>query len=150
MEGPLVLEQGGRQRWVLYPPVDPHGDGYLAHLRVEVDDDGLHAETTATIDGYAAGGTADFPVFVRGHANDWRGWRRSRVWHALEHEMTVEAVHAGRGHVVLGVTLRRRRQAYAADAWLFRTVLVLEAGEEMTALARDVEHLFSVRPRNSG
>ncbi|HZN74157.1 MAG TPA: DUF6228 family protein, partial [Micromonosporaceae bacterium] len=100
--------------------------------------------------GYATGGAADLAAFMGQLTDDWRGWQGSRVWHALEHEMTVEAVHDGRGHIALSVTLRRHRRAYAEDAWSACRVFVVEAGEEMTALARDIEHLLSARPPNGG
>jgi len=51
MDQPFVLEHGPHQRFSLYPPVDPYGDGYIAHLRAQVFDQGLCAETTATIGG---------------------------------------------------------------------------------------------------
>lgn len=44
------LERGA-QRWRLYATVDPHGDGYVLHMRVEVHDEGLCAQTTVTVDG---------------------------------------------------------------------------------------------------
>ncbi|MER7444649.1 DUF6228 family protein [Micromonospora avicenniae] len=57
-------------------------------------------------------------------------------------EMEVDAHHDGRGHVAIGVMLRRARQAYAHDAWSARAVFVVEAGEEMTRLAADVRDLL--------
>jgi hypothetical protein len=113
---------------------------------VQVLDDGLYAETTATIDGYAAGRIGDLAGFIRQLADDWRGWQGSRVWRALENELTVEARHDGRGHVALGVTLRRSRHAYDEDAWSARVVFTLEAGQEMSALARSVESLLCQEP----
>jgi hypothetical protein len=129
----------------VYPPVDPYGDGYVAHLRVGVVDDGLHAATTATIDGDRTDGPGDLAGFLLRLADDWRGWSGTRVWNALEHEMTVDARHDGRGYVSLGVTLRRPERAYADDAWSARVVFVLEAGEELTALARSIDELLSQR-----
>lgn len=140
-----MLERGSRQRWAMYPPFDPYGDGYVAHLRVELLDEGLRAETVATIDGYPTGGVGDLGHFLGQLADDWRGWPDRRVWHALEHEMTVDAEHDGRGYVTLGVTLRRHRQAFAGDAWSARAVFTLEAGEEMTILATGIQNLLSRR-----
>lgn len=67
---------------------------------------GLRAETIATIDRFPIGGAGDLAAFMRQLVDDWQGWHGRRVWHALEHEMTVEAVHDGRAHAVLAVTLR--------------------------------------------
>lgn len=61
MDEPFVLEGEGHKRWTLYPAVDPYGDGYVARLRVELDDDGMHAETTATIDSHGC----DLATFLR-------------------------------------------------------------------------------------
>ncbi len=56
----------------MYPPVDPYRDGYVALLRVQLLDDGPHAESTATIAGYATGGAGDLGHFIRQLADDWR------------------------------------------------------------------------------
>lgn len=138
-----VLDSG----WSLHPPVDPYGDGYIAHLRAELRDEGLYAKTIVTIN-RQADGEGDLAAFLASLADDWRGWRGSRIWHALEHEMSVAGVHDGRGHVSLEVTLRRPNGAFADDAWSARSVFVLEAGEEMTTLARDIESLLAQPPGN--
>jgi hypothetical protein len=149
MGQPFVLERDGHRRWSLYPPVDPYGDGYVARLRVEVLDDGLSAETTATIDRSTAGSADDLGTFLQQLADNWRGWPGNRVWHALENEMTVDARHDGRGYVTLGVMLRRCRQAYIDDAWSARVVFTVEAGEEMSALAREVQSLLGEESRKT-
>jgi hypothetical protein len=143
MEELLIVEGHGAQRWILSPPIDPYGDGYVGHLHVELRDEGLHAQTTATIDGYLTGGVGDLAAFMQQLADDWRGWPGRRCWHALEREMTVEATHDARGYVTLEVTVRRHRDSYASDAWSATMVLTLEAGEQMTALARQVRALLT-------
>jgi hypothetical protein len=140
----------GVRRWRLYAPHDPNGDGYVACMRVEVHDEGLYAETTATIDGYPISGEPDLAAFIQGLAEDWQGWSGSRVWDALEHEMSIAAVHDGRGYVSLAVTLRRHRNPYADDAWSAKSVFTLEAGEEMRALASDIEFLLAAAPNGDG
>ena len=146
MEEPLIVEGDGRQQWILHAPIDPYGDGYVARLHVELRDEGLQAQTTATIDGYPAGSAGDLAAFMQQLANDWRGWPGRRFWHALEREMTIEATHDARGYVTLEVTVRRHRDSYANDAWSATIVLTLEAGEQMTALARDVRALLTRPP----
>jgi hypothetical protein len=133
----------GVQRWTLYAPHDPDGDGYVARMQVEVHDDGLSARTTATIDGYPRGGEPDLVAFIRGLAEDWQGWSGRRVWNALEHEMSIAAVHDGRGYVSLAVTLRRQVRPYDDDAWSAKSVFTLEAGEEMRAFASDIQFLLA-------
>jgi hypothetical protein len=119
-------------------------------MRAEVHDEGLYAHTTVTIDGYPMGGEGDLVAFIVGLAEDWQGWPGSRVWHALEREMSIAAVHDGRGYVSLAVTLRRHRQPYAADAWSAKSVFTLEAGEEMRALASDIQGLLAAEPKGDG
>jgi hypothetical protein len=65
------------------------------------------------------------------------------TWRALENEMSITAMHDGRGYVSLAVTLRRHRQPYAPDAWSAQSMFTLEAGEEMRALASDIQHLLA-------
>jgi hypothetical protein len=64
MDQSIVLTFGEHRGWCMYPPVDPYGDGYVAHIRVQLMDDGLRAETTATIDGSPTGGASDLAGFV--------------------------------------------------------------------------------------
>ncbi|MEV4794535.1 DUF6228 family protein [Asanoa sp. NPDC049475] len=49
----------------------------------------------------------------------------------------------GRRHVSLAITVRRYARTYATDAWSARVVLVVEAGEEMKTLARDLDSLLA-------
>jgi hypothetical protein len=112
-------------------------------MRVELHDLGLHAETTVTVDGYPTAGAGDLAAFMRRLVDDWQGWHGRRVWHALEREMTVEALHDGRAHVVLAVTLRPHRDAYTEDAWSARAVFPVEAGEQLSTLAQDVQSLLT-------
>lgn len=143
MDEPLVVDSAGAQRWIMSPPSDPHGDGYVAHLPVELHDDGLYAKTVETIHADPAEGADDLAAFVQQLADDWHGWPGQRNWHALEGEMTVAATHDGRGHVTLQVTVRRHRSSHADDAWSATIALTLEAGEQMIALAREVRALLA-------
>src|SRR5438045_3365540 len=34
MDQSIVLTFGEHRGWCMYPPVDPYGDGYVAHIRV--------------------------------------------------------------------------------------------------------------------
>lgn len=141
MDEPFVLQPVGSScRWVLHPPTDPYGDGYILALRSEIYDVGMWAETSATL---VVDEEVDLGGFFQRLADDRRGWDGAREWRALEGEMDIDARHDGRGHVAVGVTLRRARQPYAADAWSARTVFMVEAGEEMTGVARDVSDLFA-------
>jgi Family of unknown function (DUF6228) len=109
-------------------------------------DDGLHVRTTVTIDGAGTQSPDDLVSFMQRLADDWRGWPGRRSWHAVEREMTVDATHDGRGHVTLEITLRRHRRPHALDAWSVTTALVLEAGEQMTTVTRDIQALVTPPP----
>jgi hypothetical protein len=127
----------------LYPPIDPYGDGYIAHLPVEISDDGMHAKTVATVDGPAGGRAGSLVEFFSSLCDDWQGWTGPRTWQAFDRELTIVAIHDGRGHVTLDVTLRRHHRSYDHDAWSARTAFTVEAGEQMSALARNIQDLFT-------
>ena len=65
-----------------------------------------------------------------------------RRWAALEGEMAIEAWHDRRAHVVIAVTVRRPQLTHAKDAWSDRVVFTLEAGEQLTSVARDLASLL--------
>ncbi|MEV1017482.1 DUF6228 family protein [Micromonospora sp. NPDC049751] len=145
MEEPFVLRSlGSSSQWTLHPPTDPHGDGYVWVVRAQISDDGVTAETTATLAGRWAPENEGLGWFFQSLADDWRGWRGGRTWRSLEGAMEIDAHHDGSGHVAIGVLLRRARQAYTDDAWSARVVFTIEAGEEMTSLAADVRGLLAV------
>jgi hypothetical protein len=126
--------------WIMHPPVDPYGDGYVRTADVEIRADGVTACTTATLS--VEPGGIDLAGFLAGLAADWRGWDGERRWQALEREMEVEAWHDGRAHVMLAVTVRRPERAYADDAWSARVVFTVEAGEEFATLAKEIISLL--------
>ena len=57
--------------------------------------------------------------------------------------MTVEATHDGRGHVTLQVTIRRIKIRMPRTASSAKIVLRLDAGEQMTDLAREMQALLT-------
>jgi hypothetical protein len=137
----VVATTGGAQRWVLHRPVDDWGDGHVHGLRVQVGDDGISAEGSSTFEGLTRENLRDFLV---GLDRDFRGWQGVRSWTSMEREMTVEAGHDGR--VRLAVTLRRAFRSFEDDAWSARIVLTLEAGEELSRLARNADRVLRPRP----
>jgi hypothetical protein len=142
MAEPFSLHTADGYEWVMYPPVDPYGDGYVRIADVEIRADGMTAHTTATLS--ATFDKVDLAEFVAGLASDWRGWEGRRQWEALEQEMAIEAWHDGRANVMLAVTVRRPERTYADDAWSARVVFTVEAGEQLSVLARDIASLLSV------
>jgi hypothetical protein len=81
--------------------------------------------------------------FFTGLADDWREWDGERRWEAMEQEMAIDAWHDGRANVTIAVTLRRPERAYADDAWSARVVFTVEAGEQLSAVARNINSLLS-------
>jgi hypothetical protein len=140
MAEPFRLRTSDGCEWIMHPPADPCGDGYVCTADVEIRADGVTACTTATLS-VGPGGT-DLAGFLAGLAAGWRGWDGKRRWQALEREMEVEAWHDGRAHVMLAVTVRRPERAYADDAWSARLVFTVEAGEEFATLAKEIISLL--------
>jgi hypothetical protein len=135
----VIVPYGSTQRWTVYRPIDPHGEGYVHNMLVELSDEGLTASGLATFEGRAPENLQDFLI---GLAKDWRGWPGIRPWTSMKGEMTLEASHDGQGHVTIAVTLRRAERTYDPDAWSARIALTLEAGEELRRLADDAEHFL--------
>jgi hypothetical protein len=147
MSEPFVLGDINAARWVVHPPQDPYGDGYVYTVATELHEDGMTAATIAKLDGTFADLVTTLSGFVESLASDWQGWDGIRSWRSMERELTLDAGHDGRGYVSLGVTLRASGPDWDDTAWSARTVFVLEAGEEMTRLAADLTHFFSRRRR---
>jgi hypothetical protein len=57
--------------------------------------------------------------------------------------MEIGASHDGRGHVLIGVTVKRPEMTFAADAWSARIVFALEAGEQLAGVARDLASVLA-------
>jgi hypothetical protein len=140
MKEPFVLGKAGAAQWMLHPPQDPYGDGYVYTARTELHEDGLTAVTIATIDGPYADPAMALSGFVEGLAADWQGWDGFRTWQAMGRELAIVARHDRRGYVSLSVTLRASGPNWDETAWSATAVFVLEAGEEMTRFASDLGH----------
>ena len=140
MSEPFVWGDANSERWVVHPPQDPYGDGYVYTVATELHTDGMAAATTAKIDGMFADLATTLPGFMESLAADWQGWNGTRTWKSMERELAFDARHDGRGYVALGVTLRAPGLALDDTAWSARAVFVLEAGEEMTRLAADLKY----------
>jgi hypothetical protein len=136
--GPLIV--GGPPapaRWVLHPPTDPWGDGYVASLDVELHDRGLDAGAGVELSWPPDGSETDLVLFLQGLADDWRGWAGERRWRSLDGRLEIDARHDGRSRVTLGATL--------VDGWTARVPVELEPGEQMGRLVADVRALFVLR-----
>lgn len=139
MSESFVLELPGGLRWVIEPPADPYGDGYVRTAVVGIRADGLEARTVATF----SDGPWNPARFFAELAADWRGWAGVRRWRALEGEVEIEASHDGRAHVLIGVTVKRDGMTFAPDAWSARIVFALEAGDQLAGVARDLASVLA-------
>jgi hypothetical protein len=126
--------------WVLHPPTDPWGDGYVAVMTVELRDSGLDARKDVTLSWPPDGVDQDLVIFLQGLADDWRGWSGERTWRSLDGDLWIDACHDGQGHVLLGATLRG--DSTSSDAWSARVVLTVEAGEQLTHLVAELRALL--------
>jgi len=140
MAEPFQLRTSDGCEWIMHPPADSYGDGYVRAAEVEIRADGVTACTTATLS--AGPGGIDLAGFLAGLAADWCGWGGKRRWQALDREMELEAWHDGRVHAMPAVTVRRPERAHADDAWSARVVFTVEAGEEVATLAKEIISLL--------
>jgi hypothetical protein len=133
MADSFTLELPAGLRWVIEPPADPHGDGYVRTALVSIAANGLEARTTASL----SDGPWNPAEFLAELAADWRGWAGTRTWKALEGEMEIEASHDG-ARVMIAVTVKRPDMTFAEDAWSARIMFTLEPGEQLAGVARDL------------
>lgn len=82
------------------------------------------------------------PAFVERLAADYRGWTDERVWET--NHLSVSAVFHTGGHVSLTWTLRP--WSSRSDSWQATVTTWLEAGEQMSNLAADLNE-FLPMPR---
>jgi hypothetical protein len=122
------------------------GDLYR-NYRVEIDADGLSAAFTIRTSGWGD----RLSEFGRGLADDFAGWEGERAWRSLEDDLKLIATHHSGGYVKLAWTAKRydddwyyERQAEPETQWAVSIAFLLEAGEQMTALANDLEMFFKV------
>ncbi|MGW1846845.1 DUF6228 family protein [Streptomyces sp. NPDC001966] len=104
-------------------------DEYEFAFAVEAIDDGVRARiesVTVTV-------WDNMSEFFDGLARDFRGWEGERVWG--NNSLVVTATFGSGGHVYLGWTLR---SGFFPGDWNCTVTTVIEAGEEMTAVAAEL------------
>jgi hypothetical protein len=87
-----------------------------------------------------ASGFRDLVEFFSSMEVDWRGWDGHRRWESSEGDLAIDARHQ-HGHVRLTVTLRERRITWAGEGWHATADIILEPGEQLSQVARDVSAL---------
>ena len=78
-------------------------------------------------------------AFMSELARDWRGWGGTRRWEALEHGMSIEAIHRGRVVELLFII----RRDYRPDAWELRLPISITPGESLTRVTSACAGLFA-------
>ncbi|MGW2343153.1 DUF6228 family protein [Streptomyces sp. NPDC001661] len=111
------------------------------HYAVELKAPGLSARSEEIV---AWVWDSDLVTFLEKLATDFRGWSDARVWQNDDRDLTVAATFRSGGHVGLTWTLRPRPQD--SGGWSASVTTVLEAGEQMAALAADVRHFLAAPP----
>lgn len=145
MSDPLVVRcPPAEAAWVLHPPVDPWGDGYVAVMPVELHDEGLSARGEVKLSRPTQAEEPDLVAFLQGLADDWRGWDGERGWRSLDGKLRITARHDGKGHVSLGGALRGH--SLSPDAWLARVFITVEAGEQLSSLVAELRSHLRVLP----
>jgi hypothetical protein len=140
-----AAEPRNSARWVVGPPRDPYGDGYVLRVVNELHDDGLSAVAESQIDGAVEDRSViRLPAFVQTLADGWRGWAGVRSWRSLDRGLTVYARHDGRSYVVLEVILRRFGPTVDDTRWTAKAVFQLEAGEELAGIAANLAEALAL------
>ncbi|MBT2393290.1 permease [Streptomyces sp. ISL-1] len=111
-------------------------DEFEVVFAVEAVDDGLRARIEA-VTMSAWDGAGYLTEFLDGLARDFRGWEGERSW--TNNELVVAATFGSGGHVHLSWTLRA---GVFSSGWECTVTTVIEAGEELTAVAADVQEFF--------
>jgi hypothetical protein len=107
------------------------------HYAVELGAPGLAARVNEVV---AWKWDSDLVPFLEELARDYRGWNGERAWQTNDQDLAVTAVFRSGGHV--GLTWTLRPWPKAAGGWTASVTTWLEAGEQMTALASDVQQFL--------
>lgn len=111
----------------------------LVHYTVEIHAPGMAARLDRVV-GWT-GEATEIDGFLTDLARDFGGWDGERRWHTDDRDLTVTAVFRSGGRIALTWELRPRR--IGACGWAASVTTVLEAGEQLAALAADVRHFLS-------
>lgn len=122
------MSPGAHPQLVLADPSDPYQDGYTLSFRAELTAQGLSSHVVVSQGG-------DLDAFFDHLVGNWQGWQGEQTWESLEQDLAIAAAHNGRGQVRLRVTLR---ESYRPDSWAASATLIVQAGEELRALASKI------------
>jgi hypothetical protein len=83
---------------------------------------------------------AVLPAFLEQLGEDFRGWGGTRTWENQDHDLGVAATWSTLGHV----ELRWWITPSIYDKWSASVGVEVEAGAEMSALARELTSFFAI------
>jgi Family of unknown function (DUF6228) len=107
-------------------------------LEAELVADGLTAHTSFWLgpEGVDVGLNEFFADLER----EWRGWDGERRWETMEGGLSLTCTHDGRGTITVAVVLEN----LSGSDWTAEAALVVESGEELSRLVRDLRRLLAV------
>lgn len=139
---PEVRIGGPSQYLLLTPPAPDAPTQAVAVLALS----GLNA--VIAIEEDVSRGFEDLATFFKSMEKSWRGWRGTRNWESLEGELRLTATHQG-GAIQLRVAIRRRGFDGGSDGWTVEGDVVIEPGEQLTRIAREVAAFAARRASQS-
>ncbi len=128
--GRLVVGTDGGTSVVLRDP--RRGDEGWTYFAVELHGAGLDVDT-----GVMFHRMQPFAAFWREMEADWKGWPSERRWDSTEPGLSVTAHHDG-----LHIRTLWTAVGGAESCWRASLELLIEPGEQLSAIARDVEDLL--------
>ena len=119
---------------------DPIGSGRVVdYLSVRIEEPDMSARRQ--VYGGWADGFVSLARYFDSLVESWRGWDGERVYESIEHDQRLAAVHDG--HVRIAILLAESTDPWG---WQVRAMVKIEAGEQLSAAARDVSELVRVNP----
>jgi hypothetical protein len=99
---------------------------------------GLSAHVNVDVSGFQYG----YPdIWAEEMQANWGGWEDHRTYRSIQNELQLSALHDGR--IIL---VRVRITPFNAEDWVVSTSIVLEPGEELSALVADIQKVMGPRP----
>ncbi|MCE7080653.1 DUF6228 family protein [Streptomyces sp. ST2-7A] len=121
---------------ILSRPVRPFDDEPVLDFLITARGEWGRVETPVRV--WIGDGPGEFLFSL---AEDFRGWKGTRTWEALDHSLSVSAEHRSLGRVHLTWTLSGTD---IECPWDFSCTTVHAAGEDMRHLAADIREFLRV------